>query len=68
MTLWRQPGASLQSGAAGHPEQMEDTQMVLGSMMSSRYITPFKDPVSRWVQKMSTVAEIIEQWAVVQNY
>ena len=36
--------------------------------MSSRYITPFKDPVSDWVHKMSTVAEIIEQWVVVQNY
>ena len=49
-------------------EAMEETQMVLGGFLSSRYIVPFKDDVSSWVQKMSTVAEIIEQWAVVQNY
>ena len=49
-------------------EQMEDTQMVLGSVMSSRYITPFKKPVTDWVHTIiSTVAKIIEQWVVVQN-
>ena len=49
-------------------EAMEETQMALGGMMSSRYIVPFKDEVGGWVNKMSTVAEIIEQWVVVQNY
>eukprot|EP01048_Picozoa_sp_COSAG05_P029403 COSAG05_NODE_9651_length_610_cov_0.786693_1_plen_180_part_00 len=41
--------------------------MNMGSMMSSRYVLPFKEDVSSWVNKMSTVAEIIEQWIIVQN-
>ena len=47
---------------------MEETQMTLGGMMSSRYVVPFKDDVGDWVSKMSTVSEILEQWVIVQNY
>eukprot|EP01046_Picozoa_sp_COSAG06_P084445 COSAG06_NODE_31244_length_524_cov_2.054118_1_plen_166_part_01 len=46
---------------------VEETQMTLGGMMSSRYVMPFKEEVSGWVMKMSTVAEIIEKWVIVQN-
>ena len=65
---YKNRGPVLLSGVADVMEANEETQMALGGMMSSRYIVPFKDEVSGWVQKMSTVAEIIEQWVVVQNY
>ena len=58
----------LLTGISDVMESMEETQMALGGMMSSRYIVPFKEEVSGWVQKMSTISEIIEQWVVVQNY
>ena len=41
--------------------------MNLGSMMASRYITPFKDDVHAWVTKFSTVSEVLEQWVQVQG-
>ena len=61
-------GPVLLTGISDVMESMEETQMALGGMMSSRYIVPFKEEVSGWVQKMSTISEIIEQWVVVQNY
>ena len=48
-------------------EAMEESQMALGGMMSQRYVMPFKDEVSSWVNRMGTVAEVIEQWVIVQN-
>ena len=47
-------------------ERLEEAQMNLGAMMASRYIGPFKDEVSAWVTKLSTVSEILEQWVQVQ--
>ena len=47
-------------------EQLEETQMNLGSMMASRYITPFKEEVQEWVVKLSTVSEQLEIWVQVQ--
>ena len=60
-------GPVLLQGVPDIMEVMEETQMNLGSMMSSRYVVPFKEPVSDWVSKMGTVAEIIEEWVIVQN-
>ncbi len=48
-------------------EKLEDAQMVLGSFLNSRYCVAFKDVVSGWVAKLSTVLEILEQWVVVQS-
>ena len=47
-------------------EALEETQMNLGSMMASRYITPFKEEVSEWIMKLSTVSEQLEIWMAVQ--
>jgi dynein heavy chain len=48
-------------------EKLEDSQMALGSMATNRYSAPFKDEVTTWITKLSTVSEIIEMWLIVQN-
>lgn len=41
--------------------------MTLGSMASNRYSAPFREDVTGWIAKLSTVSEIVEQWLMVQS-
>ncbi len=47
-------------------EALEESQMALGSMLASRFVVPFQDVANEWVEKLSSVAEILELWMNVQ--
>ena len=48
-------------------EQLEDSQMTLGSMAGNRYSAPFRPKVQEWIASLSTVSDLVEQWIGVQN-
>ncbi|XP_059171726.1 dynein axonemal heavy chain 8-like [Physella acuta] len=46
---------------------VEDSLMILSSLLSNRYNTPYKSKIQVWVQYLSMTADVLEQWIVVQN-
>ncbi|XP_075316795.1 dynein axonemal heavy chain 8-like [Odontesthes bonariensis] len=46
---------------------LEDSLMVLGSLLSNRYSAYYKTEIQDWLSNLSTSSEVIEQWVIVQN-
>ncbi|XP_026672559.1 dynein heavy chain 8, axonemal-like [Ceratina calcarata] len=47
--------------------QLEDSLMVISSLMANRYNQPFKKDIQLWQSKLSNTSEILAKWLTVQN-
>ncbi|XP_047349425.1 dynein axonemal heavy chain 8 isoform X3 [Vespa velutina] len=47
--------------------QLEDSLMVISSLMANRYNTYFKKDIQLWQKKLSNTSEILSTWLIVQN-
>ncbi|KAJ3662197.1 hypothetical protein Zmor_006553 [Zophobas morio] len=46
---------------------LEDSLMIMNSLLSNRYNAPFKKDIQTWVHKLVDTSEILEKWLIVQN-
>ncbi|XP_046493196.1 dynein axonemal heavy chain 8 [Neodiprion pinetum] len=47
--------------------QLEDSLMIISSLMANRYNAPFKKEIQLWQYKLSNTSEILSKWINVQN-
>ncbi|KAJ8938536.1 hypothetical protein NQ318_016906 [Aromia moschata] len=46
---------------------LDDSLMIMNSLLSNRYNAPFKKDIQLWTHKLVTTSEILEKWLTVQN-
>ncbi|XP_034179159.2 dynein heavy chain 8, axonemal kl-3 [Osmia lignaria lignaria] len=46
---------------------LEDSLMVISSLLANRYNAPFKKDIQLWQSKLSNTSEILAKWLTVQN-
>ncbi|XP_060809519.1 dynein axonemal heavy chain 5 [Amyelois transitella] len=46
---------------------LEDSLMILGSLLSNRYNAPFRKQIQQWLYDLQSTNEILERWLLVQN-
>ncbi|KAI4493643.1 hypothetical protein M0804_001819 [Polistes exclamans] len=66
---FKQRGELLLKGAetAEIISQLEDSLMVISSLMANRYNAHFKKDIQLWQRKLSNTSEILSTWLTVQN-
>ncbi|XP_014480405.1 PREDICTED: dynein heavy chain 8, axonemal [Dinoponera quadriceps] len=47
--------------------QLEDSLMIISSLLANRYNAPFKKEIQLWQAKLSNTSEILAKWLTVQN-
>ncbi|XP_011309279.1 dynein heavy chain 8, axonemal-like [Fopius arisanus] len=47
--------------------QLEDSLMIIGSLLANRYSTLYKKEIQSWQNKLGNTAEILAKWLLVQN-
>eukprot|EP01064_Diplonema_japonicum_P034643 TRINITY_DN7253_c0_g4_i1.p1 TRINITY_DN7253_c0_g4~~TRINITY_DN7253_c0_g4_i1.p1 ORF type:complete len:4646 (+),score=1368.52 TRINITY_DN7253_c0_g4_i1:87-14024(+) len=48
-------------------ESLEESQLQVGSMLASRFVAPFREEVTEWMTKLSSVSEKLGLWQEVQS-
>ena len=48
-------------------ELLEESQISLGTMLNSKYVSPLREEVTNWVSVLGIVSDVVEQWVAVQN-
>jgi dynein heavy chain len=48
-------------------EQLEDAQEILANMLTSKHVTPLRNEVASWSEKLKTICDVLELWVDVQD-
>lgn len=47
--------------------QLEDDQMTVGNCMGSKYVVDIRPQVEEWEKRLSTIADVIDEWLAFQK-
>lgn len=48
-------------------EELEDAQVLLAQMLTSKEIDPLREEATTWAEKLKNVGEVLELWIEVQE-